>query len=91
MQGKRLSFDFADKVYNILVKHAGAYEQNRTHFVYAHCEDRNPCWEWRFQGLFGFGGKYWSDRNDITYYPEDHTKRLDKLEAKINKLLGEIE
>ena len=90
MNGKRLSFDFANKVYDILVKHAGAYEQIRTHFIYVHCEDKYTCGEFRFQGLFGFGGKYRSETNRIDYYPENHTKKLDKLEVKINKLLGEI-
>jgi hypothetical protein len=90
MPGKRLSFDFANMVYDILVLYAGAYEQNRTHFIYVICEDKQPCSEFRFQGLFGFGGKYWSERNAISYYSEDRTKKLDKLEAKINILLGEI-
>lgn len=88
--GKKLTPLFANKVYDILVKEAGAYEPNRDCFVYSHCDDEFPCNEFRFGGTFGFGGKYWSERNAITYYTEDHTKKLDKLEAKVNKLLGEI-
>lgn len=90
MNGKRLSPEFANKVYNILVEHAGAYEDMRQHFVYVHCEDKYLCGEFRFQGLFGFGGKYRSERNTIDYYSENHTKKLDKLQDKVNKLLGEI-
>ncbi len=92
MRGKRLSLFFANEVYNILVEHAGASESMRNNFVYVHTDDKdeNLCWEYRFCGKFGFGGKYWSQRNAISYYPEDRTKKLDKLELKVNKLLGEI-
>lgn len=90
MHGKRLLPEFSNKVYDILVEHGGAPESMRGNFVFSHHEDEFPCWEYRFQGHFGFGGKYWSERNAITYYEENHTKKLDKLEAKINKLLGEI-
>jgi hypothetical protein len=91
MNGKRLTAEFANKVYDILVKEGGACESMRDNFIVCH----NPsnkflCWEYRFQGLFGFGGKYWSERNAINYYQEDQTKKLDKLEAKVNKLLAGI-
>ena len=78
MSGKTLSLDFANKVYTILVIWADANESMRDNFIYAHTDIKEPCWEYRFQGVFGFGGKYWSDRNAISYYPEDHTKKLDK-------------
>ena len=90
MPGKILTEEFANLVYNILVLHGGAVESMRDNFIYAHTDKKEPCWEYRFQGVFGFGGKYWSDRNAISYYPEDHTKKLDKLQKKINNLLGEL-
>lgn len=90
VNGKKLTHEFANKVYDILVKYGGAYEPNRDHFVYVHCDDEYICFEFRFSGLFGFGGKYRSERNTIDYYQENHTKKLDKLQEKINKLLGEI-
>ena len=90
MSGRKLSHCFAAKVYDILVAEAGATADMKEHFLYVMCEDKYPCSEFRFCGHFGFGGKYWSDRNAITYYQENHTKKLDKLEAKVNKLLGEI-
>jgi len=102
MNGKRLTAEFANKVYDILVKEGGASESMRDNFIYCHTgiwpgisEDKSlegwsPCWEYRFGGLFGFGGKYWSERNAISYYQENHTKKLDKLEAKVNKLLAGI-
>ena len=90
MKGKVLSLEFANKVYNILVEHGGAVESMRSSFIYAHMDLLYPCWEYRFQGFFGFGGKYWSERNTINYYPEDQTAELDVLQDKINKLLGEL-
>jgi hypothetical protein len=90
MSGKKISHCFANKVYDILIAEAGAHENNRQSFVYSHCEDEYPCTEFRFGGSFGFGGKYWSGRNAISYYQENHTKKLDKVEAKVNKLLSEI-
>jgi hypothetical protein len=91
MNGKRLTEEFANKVYDILIKEGGATDHQwvRDMFVQSHTS-KEPCWEYRFQGHFGFGGKYWSEQNAITYYQEDHTKKLDKLEVKVNKLLKEI-
>ena len=81
MRGKRLSLIRANEVYDVLVEHAGAPESLRNNFVYSHTDDDDNklCWEFRFQGFFGFGGKYWSERNSINYYSEDRTKKLDKL------------
>lgn len=100
MNGKRLSRCVANKVYDVLVKEAGATESGRIGFVYSHTGVApagigtpfawTPCFEYRFCGKFGFGGKYWSDDNKVTYYPEDKTKKLDRLLAKVNKLLNEI-
>ncbi len=90
MPGKLLSPEFSNKVYDILVLYAGAPESLRDNFIYSHTDPEYPCWEFRFQGHFGFGGKYWSDRNAISYYPEDHTKKLDQRQEMVNKLLSEI-
>lgn len=91
MSGQRLTEEFANKVYDILVKEAGAtdHQWSRYMFVQSHISTE-PCWEYRFQGVFGFGGKYHSLNNIVTYYVEDHTKRLDKRLIKVNKLLSEI-
>lgn len=87
-KGKRLTEEFANKVYDILVREAEASEYWRDNFVYCHTNENT--WEYRFQGVFGFGGKYWSETNKITYYPEDATRKLDKFLLKVNKLLLEI-
>lgn len=87
MSGKTLTPEFANLVYTVLVIYGGASESMRDNFIYAHTDQKEPCWEYRFGGHFGFGGKYWSDRNAISYYPEDHTKKLDKLAKDINDKL----
>lgn len=90
MNGKVLTEEFANKVYDILVKYGKAQESERAAFIYAHTNLVNKCWEWRFCGAFGFGGKYWSESNHVNYYNEDRTKKRDNLQKKINKLLLEI-
>lgn len=88
----------AHKVYDILVELGGALDRkdetyggyyDRNEFIYAHMKDNYPATEWRFQGHFGFGGKYRIDRNQIDYYPENHTDELNALRDEINKKLQE--
>ena len=47
MSVKLLTEDFANKVYDILVKEAGAREEERKDFIYVHCIDKFGCQEWR--------------------------------------------
>ena len=74
-------------IYHILIKHAGApYNPqifpkgegeleiactNEISFLHAHIEA--DCWEYRFQGKLGFGGKYYRDDNRVSFYSEDET------------------
>jgi hypothetical protein len=81
-------------VWDILVAHAGALEEDRVRFVQA-ClkKDRfRHLTEWRFCGHLGFGGKFW--RNDgrlyISCYKEDQTKKTQKIIDKVNVLLAEL-
>lgn len=76
-----------NKIYDILVEFGGAAEFMRTTFIYHHLKD---CTEWRFQGKFGFGGKYRSRTNTIDYYSEDQTEELDELCQKINDELSKV-
>lgn len=78
--------DFHGDVYDILCEHAGARVQEKTDFV-LFCRTGT---EYRFQGVFGFGGKYWPKQNEVTYYPEDRTDHLDALRDRINVLLADI-
>lgn len=75
-------------IYDILVKFGGAFEGDRMTFVINHLSGNNyPCCEWRFQGHFGFGGKYYRQTNRVSYYKEDETEELDVLCKKINDKL----
>lgn len=78
-----------NEVFNILVNEAGANESNRDQF--AHWWTTNGH-EFRFQGVLGFGGKFWrnNDRWYINCYSEDENLcRLCVIE-KVNKLLKEL-
>lgn len=82
--------DFFNKVYTLLVDEAGALEQMRDNFIYSHINSEHPCTEYRFQGYFGFGGKYYSGENRIGYYRENETPELNALEKSVNEMLSRI-
>lgn len=91
---------FYGKCWDILVKHAGASKSPdaKYQFVMSFVEPERfgNVNEFRFGGVFGFGGKFRRNSNNdhrvyIDYYPEDHTKRLDKLAEKVNKLLWDLQ
>ena len=72
-------------IWDILVD-AGAREDYRSDFIQAHSEG-GDCKEYRFQGKFGFGGKFRSGKISIDYYRENETDELDKLKDEINDKL----
>lgn len=77
-----------DVVYDVLVDIGGADERDRVTFIVTHLSGNDyPCQEWRFQGYFGFGGKYYRQTNRVSYYKEDETEELDVLCKKINDKL----
>lgn len=95
----RLTKDQADKVYDILVEDGGAIDRyderlggyyDRNNFIYHHTKEKYPASEWRFQGHFGFGGKYYSGKNRVSCYPEDRTDERDELIRQMNIKLHEI-
>jgi len=86
---KKLTEDFANKVYDILVQF-GAREAERFEFIYHHCVAKDGCMEWRFQGMFGFGGKYRSGWNGVTAYPESITTTMQKKLDECNNLLKQL-
>ncbi len=67
----------ANEIFDILVMCGGANEDNRSNFVWLHIKDEFPCREYRFQGHFGFGGKFYSDQGGrecpwrVGYHPDD--------------------
>jgi len=81
-------------VWDILVAHAGAREDDRERFVQA-CLDTS--WggrlrEWRFCGNLGFGGKFYRNNGMlyISCYSEDKTKARERIIDKVNLLLAEL-
>lgn len=90
METKHLTEERANTIYDILVSEAGARESERNDFIYHHCTDKYGCSEWRFQGKLGFGGKYRSTWNGVTYYPEDETSEMVEIKNKVNELLKNI-
>jgi len=78
----KLTKEQLEKLYEILINYAGASESGRDMFIHAHT--KSDCKEYRFQGKFGFGGKFWSHYLDINYYSENTTKELDRLQEIVN-------
>ena len=83
--------EYFSKVYDILIYMGGATPHRKEHFIDLHLsKNEYPCDEYRFQGYFGFGGKYRRERNSVDYYVENSTPKLDLLEKEINAKLKEI-
>lgn len=78
----------ANSIYDILVELGGASERMRDAFIYAH-HTKKDCDEWRFQGKFGFGGKFWSKYLDVNYYSEHETDELNELKQTINNKISD--
>ena len=92
--------DTLEKIYDILVKYAGA----RTNVVTI--DDETFCWEkldfvqshidketreYRFCGDLGFGGKYRVNTNTVTCYPEDMTPEREAFIRITNDELKKLE
>lgn len=82
----------ANQIYDILVKLGGASESERLSFIYNLCVEKRsqlPL-QWRFQGHFGFGGKYYVGQNIVSCYREELTPEKEQLIDKMNKELKKI-
>jgi len=78
--------EWANQIYDLLVEY-GALEDDRQSFIY-HAE-RGGFDEWRFQGIFGFGGKF-RNRGDkwyVDYYQEHQTPERDTAEKELTEKL----
>ena len=92
--------DIAEKIYYILVEHAGYYdsESNKGQFVYhqsvkpSKYNQFGGCTEYRFQGSLGMGGKFWNTNNKfyISSYTEDKGSKEAKIISNVNELLKPI-
>lgn len=87
---KRFTIEQANKVYDVLEEFTGANPDWRDDFVYNHTEADYMCNEWRFCGNLGFGGKYWSQTNDVTCYPEDMDIERETIIKLTNKNLKKV-
>ena len=83
-------------IYDILIRTCGAWDtaDARTQFVTA-VDQFAAAWsfEYRFQGLLGFGGKIWLYNGDYPYvncYKEDETKERNKAMAQANQDLRNL-
>lgn len=54
--------------------------------------DKDDSIEWRFQGLFGFGGKLYNNRNGlyVSYYHEHTTHAREYACKLLNEKLAEL-
>lgn len=82
------------KAWDILVEHAGAVDGDwqRDSFVLSYTTEIPQTTEWRFQGLLGFGGKFWRNGGHyyVTCYPEDRTAEREAIVKKVNALLRDL-
>jgi hypothetical protein len=86
-----LSEEAATAVYNLLVEVAEAPKVYASHFIYHFTSERPPD-EWRFQGILGFGGKFYRDRRAwrVRCYREDYTPEREKIIVLLNEKLAEL-
>lgn len=87
-----LTVEQAERVYNILVEHAGASPDPDERLAFTSLQVVEHVPEYRFIGGLGFGGKFWidSDRWFVTCYREDETPaRLAMIET-TNQALADL-
>jgi hypothetical protein len=93
------AYELFEKIFNVLVEHAGASESMREQFMYKMLEwnirDNYGTWEFRFMGNLGMGGKLWltPESLHVSAYSEDligrHAYRKDIINttnAELQKL-----
>lgn len=81
--------NYLNAVYDVLMKTGGAREDERDSFITNHTSTQG-CDEYRFQGHFGFGGKYRSKTNTADYYAEDKTPELELRVSNLNAQLSAL-
>ena len=84
-KNRTLTEELANKIYDYLVKEIRAQESDRRSFVNTMINEK-PTNEWRFQGVLGFGGKFWNEHNRfrVSKYPETGCARHEWVVAKAN-------
>jgi hypothetical protein len=93
MHRKFLTHEAATAIYTAL-RLVGAPFSAQDHFIWAFTNpdgrSQEPPHEWRFQGLFGFGGKFWLDHDGwrVSCYTEDENVKTNYLIKTSNELLA---
>jgi hypothetical protein len=85
------SKSYLDKVWDILVEHAGAHEPLRENFLAT--ADVESTREWRFQGGLGFGGKVGFQDGRASYvtcYKDDLSPERKRMIKITNKELHDL-
>lgn len=89
---KPLTEEAANEVWDLLVElgEAPKREDSRRHFVQLQTQEFIR--EWRFQGMFAFGGKFYRDGNKwrVDYYIENQTTERDKVRGEMNVKLDDL-
>jgi hypothetical protein len=91
----KIKKEIAEKIY-IILEDLGATSSMRESFIYLQSTDDLN--EWRFQGLLGFGGKFWNEWSyfeekpkwRVSCYTEDENPKRLALIEKTNKKLQEL-
>ena len=94
---RKLTPEQAEAAYDVLVKHAGASSDlaDKWAFVRNVVDDRFPCWEYRFCGSLGMGGKFRNNGNQnntphVDCYQESLTPEREAVIAATNSALAEL-
>lgn len=84
--------DQADAIWTILVENAGASPRQSVRADFVALQMPELCEDYRFQGLLGFGGKFWNydGRWYVTLYAEDETPERLAIVEKVNALLKDL-
>lgn len=97
--GQGMTEERANRVYDVLVRLAGARDDDDDRLMFVHIQTREWCTEYRFMGSLGFGGKFWrtpdgfGERWRIDCYREDETpgrrRIIDETNEALEQLLAE--
>lgn len=85
----KLTQEQANKVWDLLTSKYGAQENDRYSFCEYYTKDNQFSHEYRFMGIFGFGGKIHLDLHGLSadYYPECETPKLNVEMSNLNATL----
>jgi hypothetical protein len=94
---RRITPQEADRAFTILVRHAGARDDNRNRATFIHhvSNSSDPAQEYRFGGSLGFGGKFRNNGNNgnvpyVDCYREDETPGRSAAIIATNCALAEL-